>query len=127
MPKKSRCYANTGNMWMFLYCDLGESDREVFTDTVDTFIQELKHCRSRVTPFVCDQYVRLVQQSAVAAAVNDGRVDGDLFLREEPDWISSLVQDVQFSLKSTCTVTSPGGRVSFKVWTALYWAMTGWT
>ena len=30
---------------------------EVFTDPGDTFLQELNHCRSSVTPFVGDQYV----------------------------------------------------------------------
>ena len=56
---------------------------EVFTDPGDKFLQELKHCRSSVTPFVGDQFIRLVQQSVVAAVVNDGRVDGDLVLRED--------------------------------------------
>ena len=73
---------------------------KVFTDPGDKFVQELKHSRSSVTPFVGDQSERLVQQSVVAAIVNNGRVGGDLVLREESDWISSLVQDVQFSLKS---------------------------
>ena len=53
-----------------------------------------------MTPFVGGQYVRLMQQSVVAATVNDGRVGCDLVLREESDGISSLVQDIQFSLKS---------------------------
>ena len=30
---------------------------EVFMDPGDKFFQELKHCRSSVTPFVGDQYV----------------------------------------------------------------------
>ena len=36
-----------------------------------------------MTPFVGDQYVGLVQQSVAAAVVNDGRVGGDLLLRDE--------------------------------------------
>ena len=60
-----------------------------------------------MTPFVGGQYVRLVQQSVVAAVVKGGWVDGELVLHEEHrlDFITGAGRPIVTEVHLHCHVS----------------------